>query len=332
MGSIVASSVSGTSEQISWQTSSVANSTVEYNTSSLFTSSISSTYSPWNYTQITHNTGVIVSSSTAVTSHSITLTGLSPGTMYYFRVQSGDSSGIVSSFVLAFGMSTIVVTLISPTNNTVTPNLTIPFSYNVTLSAGTYTNSSLYLMPASGAWQFIEGNSSAIVNDSSGNSFATVNFTGLGGAGTYYWEVQVVTSGGSAYSPVWTLTITSPSGSPQISITLTTTFLNTTSSSTFNPGNGILLQLVVNNTGTQTITNAFVEFTIQDPNSYVVYIGYAYITDNVGVQITLDSGFTLSTSATPGTYSTSVVIYTTTPWNSGSLINGGLATGTFTVT
>jgi hypothetical protein len=102
MGSIAASSVSSTSEQVSWQTSSVANSTVEYSIYPLFTSSTNSTYYPWNFTQVTYNAGTIVTSSATVTSHSITLTGLTPGTTYYFRVQSQDPSGTATSKVSTF--------------------------------------------------------------------------------------------------------------------------------------------------------------------------------------------------------------------------------------
>jgi len=49
------------------------------------------------YWDIDHVLGTVVEEAPPLTNHSITLTGLSPGTMYYFRVQSQDPSGIATS-------------------------------------------------------------------------------------------------------------------------------------------------------------------------------------------------------------------------------------------
>jgi hypothetical protein len=102
MAGIGAQNASSTSEQISWQTSLSSMGKVEYSTSPLFTSAwVTFTYN-WNYTQVTYDPGTIVSSSANVTSHSITLTGLTAGIKYYFRVQSQDPSGTATSKVLTF--------------------------------------------------------------------------------------------------------------------------------------------------------------------------------------------------------------------------------------
>lgn len=70
--SSVASTTEPTTATITWTTDELASSTVRYGTSVSYDSASSS--------------------SSYVTDHSITLTGLTPGTTYHFRVESGDSS------------------------------------------------------------------------------------------------------------------------------------------------------------------------------------------------------------------------------------------------
>ena len=65
--------ITETTATITWTTDEPADSVVEYGT--------------------TTNYGYTKSDSTLVTSHSITLTGLSPGTTYHFRVKSTDAAG-----------------------------------------------------------------------------------------------------------------------------------------------------------------------------------------------------------------------------------------------
>lgn len=95
--------VSSTSVQITWSTSLLATSNVEYSTSPLFTSS----YLLWSslnfhYWQVDHVSGTMTGNSANVTSHNITLANLTPAATYYFRVQSQDPSGIATSKVLTF--------------------------------------------------------------------------------------------------------------------------------------------------------------------------------------------------------------------------------------
>jgi uncharacterized lipoprotein YddW (UPF0748 family) len=104
--SITATALSSGSEQISWITSSVANSTVEYNSSQLYvwsqlnaTDEIASGFPYW---QDIHVTGNVITNTTTTTNHVITLNGLTVGTTYYFRIQSGDPSGIATTPVMTF--------------------------------------------------------------------------------------------------------------------------------------------------------------------------------------------------------------------------------------
>jgi hypothetical protein len=78
ISNVVATSVSNTSETVTWTTDQVASSQVNYGLTTTYT--LSSTLDP-----------------TLVTSHSVTLTGLTPGTTYDFDVMSANSSALSSS-------------------------------------------------------------------------------------------------------------------------------------------------------------------------------------------------------------------------------------------
>ncbi len=86
---------------ISWLTTLPATTKVEYSTSPLFGASWA-VQSGFNYWDITYTQGVIVEDYANVTVHSIRLENLTPGTSYYFRIQSKGISGTVTSKVLTF--------------------------------------------------------------------------------------------------------------------------------------------------------------------------------------------------------------------------------------
>jgi len=96
-------STAGTETTIAWTTDLPATSKVEYNTSPLFNASFEYKASlDFHYWDIDHIAGTVIADNTPVTNHNITLTGLLPGTKYYFRVQSEGSGGIATSKVLTF--------------------------------------------------------------------------------------------------------------------------------------------------------------------------------------------------------------------------------------
>jgi subtilase family serine protease len=78
ISNVVATSVSNTSETITWTTDQATSSQVNYGLTTTYT--LSSTLN-----------------STLATSHTVTLTGLTPGTMYDFDVMSADSAGVSST-------------------------------------------------------------------------------------------------------------------------------------------------------------------------------------------------------------------------------------------
>lgn len=90
-----------TEATVTWLTSLPASSKVEFSDSPLFTY----TWTLWSdtrYWKPSYNPGTIIEDPAPKTIHSITLTGLTPLTKYYFRVQSQGSSGVVTSKVLTF--------------------------------------------------------------------------------------------------------------------------------------------------------------------------------------------------------------------------------------
>jgi hypothetical protein len=90
-----------TEASVTWLTSLPASSKVEFSDSPLFTHTWE-TWNGFNYWKTNYNPGAIIQEQTTKIIHSVALTELTPGTKYYFRVQSQDPSGIVTTKVLTF--------------------------------------------------------------------------------------------------------------------------------------------------------------------------------------------------------------------------------------
>jgi len=86
---------------ITWITTLPATSVVEYSTTPLFNATWE-IYYDFHYWKINYIQGVTVEDRNNVTSHSLTLTNLTPNTKYYFRVQSKNEWGTITNKVLIF--------------------------------------------------------------------------------------------------------------------------------------------------------------------------------------------------------------------------------------
>jgi len=93
------------SATITWYTTLPSTSKVEYSTTPLFNSSWK-IWGGFHYWNITYALGTIVDNGTNVLYHSITINDLASGTKYYFRVQSKNEYGTVTSKVLTFTTKT----------------------------------------------------------------------------------------------------------------------------------------------------------------------------------------------------------------------------------
>jgi len=100
--------VDTTQATVKWETDLPATSKVEYNITSLFTATrkewLVGSIRTWIW-DVDHIEGIIIQNTTLVTSHSITLTGLTPGQKYYFRIQSQNEYGTVTSKILTLTTS-----------------------------------------------------------------------------------------------------------------------------------------------------------------------------------------------------------------------------------
>ncbi|MBI2577530.1 MAG: fibronectin type III domain-containing protein, partial [Candidatus Wildermuthbacteria bacterium] len=181
-----------TSATITWTTDELSNSTVGYSTDSSYST----------------ETGV----SSMVTSHSVTITGLSANTAYNFRVKSTDPSGNISSWATSSPFTTDAGPAISNVSSTSVTNITATIAWVTDIASDSTviysTNSNL--------------SSSQQTNSSSLVASHSVSLSGLTQGTVYYYSVRSTdassniandTNGGSYY----TFTTTTDSTGPTIS-------------------------------------------------------------------------------------------------------------------
>jgi hypothetical protein len=139
ISSVIVSGITSSQATVSWSTSEMATSAVDYGTTTSFGQTVSS---PYTYT----------------TSHSMTLTGLSEGQTYYVRVRSSDVSGnqatsssqtFTTLDVTAPTLTDIEVTDVTTTSARVTwttsESATSILSYGTTTSYGTTSTDSSFV-------------------------------------------------------------------------------------------------------------------------------------------------------------------------------------------
>ena len=98
---IYVENINDTSVSIKWSTTLPTTSIVEYNNTPLFVATKKSG-THIDYFDMDHVIGYKSSDNSNITSHSITLTGLQKGIIYYYRVQSRDNFELLSSKVYNF--------------------------------------------------------------------------------------------------------------------------------------------------------------------------------------------------------------------------------------
>jgi len=164
------------------------------------------------YYGITNAYGDVVSSGSLVMSHGLDLTGLTPGTLYHFKVSSADQYGNSASSVdYTFTTLTWPTLVISNVTSTSITDTSANIIWDTNRSA---TSKVLYgTTPALGLWTSVPG---YVLNH-------TVPLTSLSPNTLYYYQVTSVDGGSvSATSSVYTFR-TGKDVTPPSNITLTAT-------------------------------------------------------------------------------------------------------------
>jgi phosphodiesterase/alkaline phosphatase D-like protein len=178
--SAVAAVPATTTATITWTTDEPSNSRVDFGTS------------PSSLTQNATNASI-------VTAHSITLTGLTATTVYYYRVTSADGSGNSSTSPVTTGAPATFTTT-SPAGPVITAVTAVPGTTTAAITWTTDTNSTSRV-------DYGTSPSSLTLNSSSATLVTShsINLTALTAATVYYYRVTSVDgSNNSTTSPVTT--------------------------------------------------------------------------------------------------------------------------------
>ncbi|MFH0991063.1 MAG: FG-GAP-like repeat-containing protein [bacterium] len=163
-------------------------------TTAYFEWSTNSSFSPLNTTS-SQNIG----SSTSATNISASLTSLTPGTTYYYRVFAQNTGGTVRGTTQNFTtliQAPDVVTLSSPTNGASSQPVTVTLNWSSSARAASYR------IQVSTSQLF----SSLLLDDSTITTISR-QLSGLSGSITYYWRVSAKNAGGTtAWSSTWSFT------------------------------------------------------------------------------------------------------------------------------
>jgi len=168
----VSSTVQATWTRITWTTDELANSEINYSASS----------TAYNLT---------ASSTSYLTSHEITLSGLTPNTLYYYRVKStdvvnnlrtNDNNGAGYSFTTSGGPIISDVAIRAATDNSAT------ITWNTNKAANSYVVYSTNLNNLKNNTSVSEVGSSTLVSNSPYQHLVTL--TGLNSRTTYYYYVK----------------------------------------------------------------------------------------------------------------------------------------------
>lgn len=205
---ITASGITSTTATVTWDSTIDMTSQIEYSAEPFFSAYYMEGWGGFHYWDIDHTpNGTLITNSSKTTSHTITVTGLTIGTTYYYRVQS-IGTGTVSSLVFNFTTNNAIsVTVTSPTNSTYAVASTISVSF--TASGGTIDQYSFNAKNGS-SWIYVSnqtGNSGSFtgfVNGASYTGYFWANNTdGTEGVATVMFTVSVIGGTSSIIVNVW---------------------------------------------------------------------------------------------------------------------------------
>ena len=169
--SAVTATPGSTTAVISWTTNEASSSSVDYGTSS-------------------GSLNLNVNSATPVTSHSVTLTGLTASTAYFYRVTSVDGSGNSASSPASPATFTTTAN-VAPTITNIVATPGVGGSAHITWTTNLPSNSTVKYGTTSGAL-------TQTVSDAGQVTSHALDLTGLTQGTTYFYQVTSTTAGGQA--------------------------------------------------------------------------------------------------------------------------------------
>jgi phosphodiesterase/alkaline phosphatase D-like protein len=195
----VASSTSATTATITWTTNTAASSTVNYGTDSSYGST--STLAP------------------LVTSHSITLTGLTPSTTYHFQVASADALGNVATSSDATFTTGVALTTFPTVTTSIATGVstsTAIFNGSITATGGADATQSGFAYGTDST--LVSGVSTSTLGAKTGTTTFSQSLTGLTPNTIYYFRAYAVNSAGTSTGAILSATTTDIT-SPVVSLT-----------------------------------------------------------------------------------------------------------------
>ena len=180
LSSVTASALTTTSVTVTWTTNKAASSYVRFGTTTALGS-------------LQGDDSVNASSTNYVTSHTVTLVGLTPSTQYSFKAMSIDANGNI-------GQSTIAMfTTTTPIPDTVPPVLSVPVAALVTDTSAVITWTTDELATSQVRYSATSGNlSNTTVQTTTHDLSHSVIVTGLTADTTYYYKAFSSDASGNA--------------------------------------------------------------------------------------------------------------------------------------
>jgi len=277
----------------------------------------------------------IVASGTGTGTYTTSLTGLTPGTVYYARAYATNSVGT------GYGSQ---ITITTPSIPVLTTTTITSITSSGSTSGGTISSSVGSTVTARGVCYATTQNptiSNSITSNGTGTGAFTSTITGLTPATTYYVRAYATNTTGTGYGNELSFTTTSV-GSPSLTTTAITSITQTTASSggnvTSDGGLSVTSRGVVwstnisptialstktsNGTGTGAFTSSITGLTAS-----TTYYVRAYATNSNGTSYGIEQPFsTLAANTTPVVTTTAVTSITQTTASSGGNVTsaGGL--------
>ena len=286
----------------------------------------------------TSNTKVLAATPTGTGSYTISLTGLTPGTIYYVRAYAINSVGT------GYGSR---ITVTTPREPVLTTTAITSVSTTSASSGGTISSSTGSSVTARGVCYSTTPNpttSNTKTSNGTGTGTFTSSITGLSPSTTYYVRAYATNTTGTGYGNELSFTTTSTGSQPSLTTTAASGITQTTASSGGNvtadggstvTARGICYATTQNPTTSNTVVNSGTGIgvftsSLSGLTPSTTYYIRAFATNANGTNYGTQVSFTTLSSITTPTLTTNTVtsITTTSALSGGNISSDGGATVT----